>query len=292
MTNTITQSLNKPAAGLWSAITREARFLRSQPGYVTEIDPRIPRHTTLSGNLTPWANSEVKVTDITIFPDTIIQARITAAAGALLTLPLTSISGIKEGYQLRSSNISAGTYATVTNIFENNTSALVSNVALGTVVAAGEVVSILPYTQIVQATVTVTADPVLATSITIPVDNISVLRVGYPVSVSNISPNANPTISAVWQNNNAVTITPIVENASTTAILVVAAADIIGYTPKGRLGALRIGEEVMLYSRSWSSNNSLTGITRNVGRVSNAVVTANIAAGNLVSSLGLRTVSS
>ncbi len=55
------------------------------------------------------------------------------------------------------------------------------------------------------------------------------------------------------------------------------------------VGAVRVKQEVILYSEVFVGNSSLGGLTRTVA---NTASSGNVTAGNLVSILGLRTVSS
>lgn len=62
----------------------------------------------------------------------------------------------------------------------------------------------------------------------------------------------------------------------------------------GSYGAIRLLFEVMLYSNVWTGNNTIGGFTRNVASTGNCVSSGSkrVVAGNLISILGLRTVSS
>ena len=62
----------------------------------------------------------------------------------------------------------------------------------------------------------------------------------------------------------------------------------------GLYGAIRLLFEVMLYSNVWTGNSTIGGFTRNVASTGNCVSSGSkrVIAGNLISILGLRTVSS
>jgi hypothetical protein len=60
----------------------------------------------------------------------------------------------------------------------------------------------------------------------------------------------------------------------------------------GSYGSIRLLFEVMLYSNVWTGNSTIGGFTRNVASTGNCVSSGNVVAGNLISILGLRTVSS
>jgi hypothetical protein len=53
--------------GLYRAQTLQAEFLRGNKAYDPGIDPRLPKHDTLAGNLTIWANAEIKVSNISLY---------------------------------------------------------------------------------------------------------------------------------------------------------------------------------------------------------------------------------
>jgi hypothetical protein len=55
-------------------------------------------------------------------------------------------------------------------------------------------------------------------------------------------------------------------------------------------GSIRLLAEVMFYSNVWTSNSTIGGLTRNVASTGNCVTSGNVNSGNLVSILGLRTV--
>jgi len=57
-------------------------------------------------------------------------------------------------------------------------------------------------------------------------------------------------------------------------------------------GSIRLLFEVMLYSNVWVGNSTIGGFTRNVASTGNCVSSGSVVAGNLISILGLRTVSS
>lgn len=61
--NNVTVSGNS----LYYSETLAAKFLRSRPSYVPELDPRLPLHDTLASNLTPTATSIV-VSNISLYP--------------------------------------------------------------------------------------------------------------------------------------------------------------------------------------------------------------------------------
>lgn len=60
----------------------------------------------------------------------------------------------------------------------------------------------------------------------------------------------------------------------------------------GIYGSIRLRSEVMLYANVWTGNSTIGGFTRNVASSGNCVSSGNVVTGNLISILGLRTVSS
>jgi len=60
----------------------------------------------------------------------------------------------------------------------------------------------------------------------------------------------------------------------------------------GIYGAVRVKEEVILYGARFAGNSTLANLTRNVANTINSTISGNIQAGNVITSLGLRTVSS
>jgi hypothetical protein len=57
-------------------------------------------------------------------------------------------------------------------------------------------------------------------------------------------------------------------------------------------GAVRVVEEVILYSQRFAGNSTLAGLTRNVANSPRSTLTSNVYANSVISSLGLRTVTS
>ena len=55
-----------------------------------------------------------------------------------------------------------------------------------------------------------------------------------------------------------------------------------------KLGAVRIGGEVITYEYAWTANSTLTGITRTVADTANCTILASAITGNVITALGLR----
>jgi hypothetical protein len=54
--------------GLYAAQTLQAEFLRGGPSYVPAADPRLPKHDTITSNLTIFTNASITVSNIALFP--------------------------------------------------------------------------------------------------------------------------------------------------------------------------------------------------------------------------------
>ena len=54
--------------GLYAAQTLQAEFLRGSPAYVPAVDPRLPKHDTITSNLTIFSNASITVSNIALFP--------------------------------------------------------------------------------------------------------------------------------------------------------------------------------------------------------------------------------
>ena len=65
----ITQNVTVSGSGLWQANTIPADFMRGKPSYLPDIDPRLPKHTTITANLVAGNSAVITVSDITKFPD-------------------------------------------------------------------------------------------------------------------------------------------------------------------------------------------------------------------------------
>ena len=57
-------------------------------------------------------------------------------------------------------------------------------------------------------------------------------------------------------------------------------------------GTVRVREEVILYGARYAGNSTLANLTRNIANTPNSTVLGNVRAGNVISVLGLRTVTS
>ena len=192
--------------GLWGATGIEAYFIKSAQSYSPEIDPRLPKHSTITSDLEAESDY-VTVANISLFPDPgFIFACATATSditiSSNLLVRLSTLSGVELGQNVTTANIGRGTTVRVSKIYRANSSILLSNV-----------------------------DTLL--------DNVTVTS-----------------------------------------------GETVYFDPTTRVGGIRIGQEVIWYDHSWSSNNALTSLTRNVGNTQTTTTT--ILAGNLVTALGTR----
>lgn len=64
----ILSNVTTTGTGLFAAQTFQAEFLRSSRAYNPDIDPRMPVHDALAGNLTIWPNATVIVSNIDLYP--------------------------------------------------------------------------------------------------------------------------------------------------------------------------------------------------------------------------------
>ena len=69
----ITHNLTISGNGIWRANTIAADFLRGQPGYIPDLDPRLPKHSTITANLVPGNSAVISVANISIFPQPDIE---------------------------------------------------------------------------------------------------------------------------------------------------------------------------------------------------------------------------
>lgn len=196
-------------SGLWASATAQAAFLRAEQAYIPDVDPRLPKHVFTTNTLTNWANAEIQVSDITVFP-----------APSVIT-----------------------------------------------------------------ANSTVTANTAISNGLVIQVSSTVGIRVGNGVVTANITPSANTVVAQILANG-AIKVSPVRSNVT------IAAGELIHFTPFPTVGSVRIAGEVIYYDKVWAANSTLTDLTRTVENTVSATILGNIGPGNLISALGLRTVSS
>ncbi len=64
----ILNNVTVTGTGLYTAQTLQAEFLRGSPAYRPDVDPRLPKHDTITSNLTILANATITVSNIALFP--------------------------------------------------------------------------------------------------------------------------------------------------------------------------------------------------------------------------------
>jgi hypothetical protein len=141
--------------GLWAATGIEAYFIKSSPSYSPEVDPRLPKHYTITNDLTATSDI-ITVSNIAAFPDpgfiyctTTVTANVVASGNLLVHL--TSLGGVELGQNVITANIGKGTTVRVSKIYRANSSILLSNVdsLLGNVtISNGETVYFDPVTRV------------------------------------------------------------------------------------------------------------------------------------------------
>lgn len=206
----LTNNVVVTGTGLYASNTRESAFLQASRAYTSNVDPRLPNYDYLSSNLTIWANAQIAVNNINLFP---IPSEITANS-------------------------------------------------------------------------TVTANSLLSNLLVVPVSSISTVVVGRTVITANIANTANVKVARIFSANGNILLSGYTANARITA------GEFIYFYPRTQVGTVRVRGEVIQYDHAWTSNSSLTGLTRNVGGTTNSTINGNIWGGNIISVLGLRTLSS
>jgi len=143
------------SSGLWGATGIEAYFIKSSHSYSTEIDPRLPKHSTITSDLAMDAD-QITVENIGLFPDPgFIFACATATSditiSSNLLVALSSLSGVELGQNVTTANIGRGTSVRVSKIYRANSSILLSNVDTlmnNVTVSSGETVYFDPTTRV------------------------------------------------------------------------------------------------------------------------------------------------
>ena len=206
----LTNNVVVTGTGLYASNTRESAFLQASRAYTSNVDPRLPNYDYLSSNLTIWANAQIAVNNINLFP---IPSEITANS-------------------------------------------------------------------------TVTANSLLSNLLVVPVSSISTVVVGRTVITANIANTANVKVARIFSANGNILLSGYTANARITA------GEFIYFYPRIQVGTVRVRGEVIQYDHVWEANSRLTGLTRNVGGTTNSTINGNIWGGNIISVLGLRTLSS
>lgn len=299
---TFNNTVTTAGSGLWLADTIPAYFLRSSKSYSSDYDPRLPNYAFLTQSLPSWSNAEIKVSNISIFPSpSNITANATVYANTYysngapissnLLIPVSSIQGLSNGYKLITANITSEANTTIQRIFPNS-SVLVQNLVANSniVIASNEICYFYPKVQLYRNLKTVTSNTAVANVLLLRLESLDNISIGTLVSTSNIiaavSDDTLTTIRKIFRANNSVLVQNIDAN------LQVSAGEYVTFNTRPTVGAIRVRGEIIWYERIWTANSTLTNLTRSVGGTPNSGISANLGVGNLVSVLGLQTVSS
>lgn len=152
---TITNSITTTGVGLYGSNTRQAAFLRTAPGYLPDIDPRLPKHDILAEWRTAGGLPEIIVTNIGYYSD---PSDITASArstvqvrtdGNVMLLTLSSVNSLTVGLSVATAQIAFSQNVKIFRVYTANSSVLLRGFGNdGTVVSSGETVYFSPKTQV------------------------------------------------------------------------------------------------------------------------------------------------
>ena len=278
---------------LYATNSIQGVFLRARPGYLTDEDPRLPKHDQLTSNLTIWSNAAITVSNIAKFPDpspVTANSSVTAGPSAnVLVIPVSSTQLVTVGSQVVTANITTAANATVTRIYANG-NILISGTIADATVSADEPVYLYPKTSFIRSLLSAVSNTEVGNVILLALETVDTVTIGAVVSSANIAQLVEAPeevkVRKIFSANNTVQVEGI------TANLTVPAGEYVEFNSRPTVGAVRIRGEVIWYERVWTANSTLTNLTRNVAGTTNATISGNIWAGNLVSILGLQTVHS
>ena len=150
---TINNSVTVTGVGLYASDTQESYFLRSSPSYNPDIDPRLPKHSTLAQVLTNATTAEIEVDDISLFPSPSIitaTASVTAniTASNTLVISVSTVDTIVLGTRVITGNIANAAGVTVSRIFSANNRILIQGLVQNSVISTGETIYFWPRTQV------------------------------------------------------------------------------------------------------------------------------------------------
>ena len=150
---TINNSITTTGDSLYDSNTRQAAFLRAAPGYLPDVDPRMPTHDILDEWKT--AGPEIIVTHIEYYSDpSDITATVRSTVqvrddGNVMLLPLRSVSSLTVGLTVATSQIAFEHGVKIFRVYTANSSVLLKGFSNGSnVVSAGETVYFSPKTQV------------------------------------------------------------------------------------------------------------------------------------------------
>ena len=145
----LTNNVTVTGTGLYASNTRESYFLRESPGYASNVDPRLPNYDYITSNLTIWANAQITVGNISLFPDPgEVTANSTITANSLLSnlliVPVSSTSTIVLGNKVITANIANTANVKVSRIFSANGNILLSGFTDNAQITSGETIYFWP----------------------------------------------------------------------------------------------------------------------------------------------------
>lgn len=295
---TINNTVDVEGNGLWLADTIPSYFLRSRKSYAPNVDIRLPNIDFLTSNLTVYANAEIVVSNIQLFPspatissNSTVFANTYTANVSTVVIALSSVQGLSNGYKIVTANIPSAANATIQRIFAN-ASVVIEDLPANAniVVSAGESCYFYPKTFAYRNVRKVVSNTAEANLLVLALESVDNLSIGSLASTANILASVGDdtitTVKKIFRNNNSVLIQNIDAN------LTVSVGEYVSFSSRPTVGAIRIRGEVIYYERLWTANSTLTNLTRNVGKTPNSAITSNVAPGNVISILGLQTVSS
>lgn len=147
-------------------------------------------------------------------------------------------------------------------------------------------IDLYPDPAVMTVTSATSANIALGNLLVVPVDSIDAAVQGAKVNSLHIPIAANIKIAQIFSTNSSILLRGFTTSTN------IAAGESIYFTDRVSVGSVRIKGEVIWYDRKWTANSALTNLTRNVASTTNATISGNVTAGNIVSILGLRTVSS
>ncbi len=295
---TINNNVNVEGNGLWLADTIPSYFLRSRKSYAPNVDIRLPNIDFLTSNLTAYANAEIAVGNIQLFPS---PATITANTSTFantfvanvntILVALSSVAGLSNGYKIVTANIPSVANASIQRIF-SNASVIIEDLQANAniVISAGESCYFYPKTFAYRNVKKVVSNTAQANVLVLALESVDNITIGALASTANIlaavSDDTVTTVKKIFRANNSVLIQNIDAN------LTVSLGEYVSFSTRPTVGVVRIRGEVIHYERLWTANSRLTNLTRSVGGTPNSALTSNVAPGNVISILGLQTVSS
>ena len=299
---TFNNTVNVQGSGLWQSNIFPALFMKFRPSYTTNVDPGLPNYDFLTSNLAIWSNAEIAVSNISLFPSpSNITSNATVFANTFivngspvsstLVIPVSNTSGVAAGYKIVTANIPSAANASVQRVLANG-SVVIENLPLNSnlLVSSNEICYFYPKTVSYRILKSFTSNTATANVLLLTMESVDDIRIGSLASSANIlasvSDDTLTTVKRIFSTNNTVLIQNIDAN------LTINAGDYVSFSTRPTVGAVRIRGEVIRYERLWAANSRLTNLTRNVGGTTNSTISGNLTAGNLVSILGLQTVSS